>query len=83
MRTVFKILCLLLLVFGGLTVMFGLFALFTAKLMRNEPPPSMNEGPALLGFIGFFATILGTGSLVVGLALRAGLRALSNQPKPD
>ncbi|HEX2671485.1 MAG TPA: hypothetical protein VHM25_11465 [Polyangiaceae bacterium] len=85
MRPAFKILCVLLLVIGGLTLMFGLFALFTAKLVV-QPPPSMNEGPALLGFIGLVATTVGGVLVLLGVSTRAGLRVgrqPDSEPKPD
>jgi hypothetical protein len=45
-----------------------------AKWAPAEPPPSLNEGPGLAEFLGFFMTIFGSVSVLAALAMLAGLR---------
>ena len=80
MRAVFQIVSVLSLVFGVPMALLGATALLYAKWAPVQPPPSLNEGPGLAGFLGFFVTIFGSVSVLVGLAMLAGLR---RWPKPD
>jgi len=80
MRGVFQILCVLCLVFGAVVALLGATALLYAKWAPAQPPPSLNEGTGLAGLLGFYATILGSVSVLIGLAMLAGLR---RWPKPD
>ena len=80
MRAVFQILSVLSLVFGAAVALLGVTALLYAKWAPVEPPPSLNEGPGLAGFLGFFMTIFGSVSVLIGVAILASLR---RWPKPD
>lgn len=80
MRAVFQILSVLSLVFGAAVALLGATALLYAKWVPDQPPPSLNEGPGMAGFLGFFMTIFGSVSVLIGLAMLAGLR---RWPKPD
>ena len=77
MATVLKILCALLLVFGALATLLGLFLLLTAKLASARSPHGLNEGPALFGALGMLVGGFGCVSFLLGLALLSGLRASS------
>ena len=80
MRAVFQIVSILSLVFGAAVALLGATALLYAKWARAQPPPSLNEGPGLAGLLGFFMTIFGSVSVLIGLAMLAGLRRWQ---KPD
>jgi hypothetical protein len=80
MRAVFQILSVLSLVFGAAVALLGAVALLYAKWAPAQPPPSLNEGSGLAGFLGFFMTTFGSVSILIGLAMLAGLR---RWPKPD
>ena len=80
MRGVIQILSVLSLLFGAAVALLGAVAMLYAKWAPVQPPPSLNEGPGLAGFLGFFMTIVGSVSVLTGLAMQAGLR---RWPKPD
>ena len=79
MRTAFQILSVLFLVLGAPLALLGVTALLYANWAPVQPPPSLNEGPGLAGVLGLLMTIAGSGSVLLGLATLAGLRA---SPKP-
>jgi hypothetical protein len=79
MRAVFQILSVLSLAFGVAVALLGVTALLYAKWAPAQPPPSLNEGPGLAGLLGFFMTIFGSVSVLLGVAMLAGLR---RWPKP-
>ena len=80
MRGLIQILSVLSLLLGAVVALLGTAAMLYAKWAPAQPPPSLNEGPALAGFFGFFMTIAGSVSVLTGLAMQAGLR---RWPKPD
>jgi uncharacterized YccA/Bax inhibitor family protein len=51
---------------GILMVVFGIFG-------KRQPPPSLNEGPALAFVVGIGTGLAGLLLLLAGLAVRAGL----------
>lgn len=83
MRTWFQVLSVLFFVFGAPATLLGVVALLYAKLAPVQPAPSLNEGPGMAGFLGFFVVILGSVSLALGFATLAGVRALSNPRSTD
>jgi len=60
---------------GALAVAFGLFWLAIALITPAQPPPSLNEGPAIFGVTGLFFGVVGAGCVFVGLMIVAVLRA--------
>jgi len=60
---------------GALAVAFGLFWLGCALLTPAQPPPSLNEGPALFGVAGVLLVVVGLGSVFLGLIVSAILKA--------
>jgi len=80
MRALFQILSVLFLVFGTPVALLGASALLYAYWAPVQPPPSLNEGPGLAGFLGLFMTIGGSVTVLLGCAMLAGLRALQ---KPE
>ncbi len=80
MRGALQILSVLLLVFGAPVALLGAAALLSAKWAPADPPPSLNEGLGLAGLLGFFMTISGSVSVLVGMGILTGLR---RWPKPD
>lgn len=75
MRTLFHLASLALLVLGALAEAFGSFWLVWALCSPAQPPPSLNEGPALAAVAGSFFVLAGAASLFVGLLLLAILKA--------
>ncbi len=80
MRALFQILSVLFLVLGTPVALLGASALLYAYWAPVQPPPSLNEGPGVAGFLGFFMTIFGSVSVLIGLVMLGGLR---RWPKPD
>jgi hypothetical protein len=74
MRGLIQILSVLSLLFGALVALLGTAAMLYAKWAPAQPPPNLNEGAGLAGFLGFFMTIAGSVSVLTGLAMQAGLR---------
>jgi Na+/proline symporter len=60
---------------GALAVAFGLFWLGCAFITPTQPPPSLNEGPALFGVAGLFLIVVGSGFVFLGLVVSAILKA--------
>jgi hypothetical protein len=77
---VFQIVSVLALVLGAAVALLGATGLLYAKWAPAAPPPSLNEGPGLAGLLGFSMTIFGSGSVLIGLAILAGLR---RRPRPS
>lgn len=75
MRTLFHLAAFILLGLGALAVAFGLLWLACALITPAQPPPSLNEGPALFGVAGLFFVVVGAGSVFVGLMILAVLKA--------
>ena len=80
MRGMIQILSVLSLLLGAPVALLGVVAMLYAKWAPDQPPPSLNEGPGLAGFLGFFMTIFGSVSVLAALAMLAGLR---RWPTPD
>lgn len=74
MRTVFHLLSFLLLGLGALTVALGLAALVFYCMTPPEPPPSLNEGLGLAGFLGWISLGAGGLAFLLGAALMSALR---------
>jgi hypothetical protein len=79
-RGLIQILSVLSILLGTVVALLGAVAMLYAKWAPAQPPPSLNEGPGLAGFLGFSMIIFGSGSILAGLAMLAGLR---RWPKPD
>jgi len=80
MRDVFQILPVVFLVGGTPSALLGASALLYAHWAPIRPPPSLNEGPGLAEVLGVVMTIAGSVSVLLGVSMLAGLRAL---PKPE
>jgi hypothetical protein len=74
-RTLFHLASFVLLGLGALAVAFGLLWIAYALITPAQPPPSLNEGPALAGVAGLFFVVTGAGSAFVGLMISAVLKA--------
>jgi hypothetical protein len=74
-RTLFHLAAFALLGLGALAIAFGLFWLAWALITPAQPPPSLNEGPALAGVAGLFFVAMGVGSVFAGLIISAVLKA--------
>ena len=75
MRTLFHLVSIALLGIGALVAFFGLLALAWAWLTPIQPPPSMNEGPGMVGLGGLYFLAMGACSVFMGLMIWAVLKA--------
>lgn len=60
MRGTIQILSVLSLLLGAPLALLGAVAMLYARWAPAQPTPSLNEGPGLAGFLGFFMTIFGS-----------------------
>ena len=75
MRATFRIVSILLLVFGVPGVLLAALALFYSWLASRPPPPGMNEGPGMAGVLGWMLLLPSAVALVVGIAMHVGLNS--------
>lgn len=54
---------------------FGIFWLAYALITPSQPPPGLNEGPAMAAVAGMFFVVTGAVSTFIGLMIWAKLRA--------
>lgn len=81
MRTIFHVVSVVLLLVGLPATALATIALAYSQLAPMQPPPSMNEGPAMAGFLGWMLLVPSAVAVVSGIAMRLGLNA--NRPQGD
>jgi len=74
MRTIFAVTSMIFLVVGALGMAMAAALLICSWAAPIQPPPSLNEGPALARFIGWGLLLISVPALVVGAAMMVGLR---------
>jgi len=74
MRAAVQILSVLALVFGAPVALLGVAAVLSGKWAPAQPPPSLNEGQGLAEFLGLLMAVFGSVSVLIGVAMWAGLR---------
>jgi hypothetical protein len=74
-RTISRVISVLLLVTGLPALGLAAVALAYAWLAPVQPPPSLNEGPGMAGVIGWILLIPSAVAVIVGIAMHVGLNA--------
>jgi len=83
LRAIFRVISVLLLVLGVPGALLSAVALLYAWLAPAQPPPSMNEGPAMAGFLGWILLLPCAVAIVLGIAVQVGLNSARSSNEVD
>ena len=72
MRGTIQILSVLSLLLGAPVALLGAVAMLYAKWAPAQPPPSLNEGPGLPGFLGIYPVIFSLGLFAAAAGMARG-----------
>ena len=75
MRTVLRLLSVMLLMFGVPVALLGAIALADSAMVVPQPPPSLNEGPGLARFVGSLLLLAGVVASLLGIGVHFGLQS--------